>query len=49
MQLSSEDELRLNVLLANKPLAIRIHESSMTLYGMLRDGEAVRLRPERAP
>lgn len=40
MHLSSEDELRLNVLLANKPLAIRIHESSMTVYAMLRDGEA---------
>lgn len=46
MQLSSEDELRLNVLLANKPLAIRINESSMTVYGMLRDGEAsVSLNP----
>lgn len=46
MQLSNEDELRLNVLLANQPLAIRIHESSMTLYGLLRDGEvSVTLNP----
>lgn len=40
MELSAEDALRLNVLLANRPLAIRIHESSMTLYGLLPDGEA---------
>jgi hypothetical protein len=40
MELSSEDALRLNVLLANKPLAIRINESSMTLYGLLENGEA---------
>ena len=46
MQLSSEDALRLNVLLANHPLAIRIDESSMTLYGLLPDGEArVKLNP----
>jgi hypothetical protein len=31
MDLAAEDNLRINVLLANKPLAIRIHESSMTL------------------
>ncbi|MES9956536.1 MAG: sulfur reduction protein DsrS [Sedimenticola sp.] len=47
MELTSEDALRLNVLLANKPLAIRIHESSMTLYGLLESGEAtVKLNPE---
>ncbi|MEN8178792.1 MAG: sulfur reduction protein DsrS [Pseudomonadota bacterium] len=40
MELSSEDSLRLNVLLANKPQAIRIDESSMTLYGLLDKGEA---------
>ncbi len=40
MELSSEDMLRLNVLLANRPLAIRIHESSMTLHALLNDGEA---------
>ncbi|MEN8166235.1 MAG: sulfur reduction protein DsrS [Pseudomonadota bacterium] len=46
MQLSSEDTLRLNVLLVNKPLAIRIDESSMTLYGLSEKGEAkVQLNP----
>ena len=40
MDLSHEDALRLNVLLANKPLAIRIDESSMTLYGLSDKGEA---------
>ncbi len=40
MELSSEDSLRLNVLLANKPQAIRIDESSMTLYGLSDRGEA---------
>ena len=46
MELSGEDTLRLNVMLANNPLAIRIHESSMTLYGLLESGEAtVKLNP----
>lgn len=46
MDLATEDSLRLNVLLANKPLAIRINESSMTVYSLLRQGEAtVRLNP----
>ncbi|MGD2117736.1 MAG: sulfur reduction protein DsrS [Chromatiales bacterium] len=46
MDLTSEDSLRLNVLLANKPLAIRIHESSMTVYGLTATGEAqVSLNP----
>ena len=40
MELSSEDSLRLNVLLANKPQAIRIDESNMTLYGLSDRGEA---------
>jgi hypothetical protein len=40
MDLSSEDALRLNVLLANRPQAIRIDESSMTLYGLSEKGEA---------
>jgi len=40
MDLSHEDALRLNVLLANKPQAIRIDESSMTLYGLSEKGEA---------
>ncbi|MBA1330869.1 sulfur reduction protein DsrS, partial [Candidatus Endoriftia persephone str. Guaymas] len=44
--LSSEDALRLNVLLANKPKAIRIDESSMILYGLSEKGEAkVSLNP----
>ena len=47
MNLSSEDSLRINVLLANKPLAIKIHESSMTLYGLTETGEAqVKLNPD---
>jgi hypothetical protein len=46
MDLSSEDALRLNVLLANQPQAIRIDESSMTLYGLSERGEAkVTLNP----
>jgi hypothetical protein len=46
MELSSEDSLRLNVLLANQPQAIRIDESSMTLYGLSAKGEAkVKLNP----
>jgi hypothetical protein len=40
MDLSHEDALRLNVLLANNPQAIRIDESSMTLYGLSDKGEA---------
>ncbi len=47
MPLSSEDALRLNVLLANQPLAIRINESSMTLCGLRRDGEvSIKLNPD---
>ena len=46
MEISSEDALRLNVLLANTPQAIRIHESSMILYGLLESGESsVKLNP----
>lgn len=40
MDLSGEDTLRLNVLLANSPQAIRINESSMTLYALSQQGEA---------
>lgn len=40
MDLSPEDSLRLNVLLANKPQAIRIDESRMTVYGLSEKGEA---------
>ncbi len=46
MDLSPEDALRLNVLLANKPQAIRINESSMKVYGLTGDSEAmVELKP----
>lgn len=46
MDLSAEDSLRINVLLANKPRAIRIHESSMTLYGLTESGDAqIKLNP----
>lgn len=46
MDLSSEDALHLNVLLANPVHAIRIDESSMTLYGLSERGQAkVQLRP----
>jgi hypothetical protein len=45
--LASQDALRINVLLANKPQAIRIHESSMTLYGLSDKGELkVELNPD---
>lgn len=40
MELSPEDSLRLNVLLANKPQAIRIDESRMIVYGLSAHGEA---------
>lgn len=40
MELSPQDTLRLNVLLANKPQAIRINESTMTVLGLSDDGEA---------
>ncbi len=46
MELASEDTLRLNVLLANPLQAIRIHESSMTVYGLSDRGEAqIKLNP----
>lgn len=46
MDLSPEDALRLNVLLANKPQAIRINESTMIVSGLTSDGEArIELRP----
>lgn len=40
MELSSEDLLRLNVLLANDVEAIRIDEQHMTVYGLARGNEA---------
>jgi len=40
MELSNEDNLRLNVLLAQNLKAIRINEGSMTLYALTDQGEA---------
>ncbi len=49
MELSSEDNLRLNVLLANRPQAIRIDESRLIVYGLSPRGEAkVVLNPSGA-
>ena len=46
MELSAEDVLRINVLLAGPIKAIRIDESTMTLYALSDKGEArVRLNP----
>lgn len=46
MQLSNEDNLRLNVLMAQKLKAIRIDESKMELYGLTQKGVAtVTLNP----
>lgn len=46
MDLTPEDALRLNVLLANKPQAIRIDESRMTVFGLTGEGEArIELKP----
>ena len=46
MELSSEDALRLNVMLANGPQAIRINESTMTVHALSGRGEAeIRLNP----
>lgn len=46
MELSSEDALRLNVMLANELEAVRIDESSMTVYGLSPQGEtAIKLNP----
>jgi hypothetical protein len=40
MELSNEDNLRLNVLLAQELKAIRINESTMTVYALTAQGEA---------
>ncbi len=40
MELSPQDTLRLHVLLANAPQAIRINESTMTVFGLSASGEA---------
>lgn len=46
MDLSAEDSLRLNVLLANELQAVRIDESGMTLHGLSPRGESrVKLNP----
>lgn len=46
MELSPEDALRINVLLSNKPLAVRINESRNVLDGMLEDREvSIQLNP----
>jgi hypothetical protein len=46
MELSPQDTLRLNVLLASNPQAIRINESTMTVFGLSPRGEAqVQLNP----
>lgn len=48
MELSREDALRLNVLLAGELHAIRIDESAMTVYGLSARGEAqIKLNPNR--
>ena len=39
MELAPEDSLRLNVMLANKPQAVRIDESRMILYALSEKGE----------
>jgi len=50
MGLTSEDTFRLKVLLANKPLAIRIDESKLVVRGLFEKGESkVPLHPERRP
>jgi len=50
IELANEDTFRLNVLLANKPLAIRIDESRMLVYGLSEQGEAkVVLNPTARP
>ncbi|MGB0723610.1 MAG: sulfur reduction protein DsrS [Gammaproteobacteria bacterium] len=50
MELSPEDDLRLGVLLANDVQAIRIDESSRTLYALTGSGEVnVRLNPSGRP
>ena len=50
MDLSNEDSFRLNVLLANRPQAIRIDESKLIVYGLGPQGEAtIRLNPNTRP
>lgn len=50
IELSNEDNLRLNVLLANQPQAIRIDESRLAVHGLSARGEAcIQLRPTARP
>ncbi|NCC27117.1 MAG: sulfur reduction protein DsrS [Gammaproteobacteria bacterium] len=50
MDLANEDSFRLNVLLANRPQAIRIDEGKLIVYGLGPQGEAmVRLNPNARP
>ena len=50
MELASEDLLRLNILMANRPLAIRLDEGTLTLWGLMATGEAkVSLHPPAKP
>jgi hypothetical protein len=50
MELASEDNFRLNVLLASKPKAIRIDESKLVVCGLTDKGEAkVELKPTGRP
>jgi len=50
MDLSHEDSLRLHVLLASQPLAIRIDEVRMRVQGLTERGESsVQLNPNTAP
>ena len=50
MDLSHEDSLRLHVLLASQPLAIRIDEGRMRVQGLTERGESsVQLNPNTAP
>jgi hypothetical protein len=50
MDLSPEDSLRLHVLLASQPLAIRIDEGRMRVQGLTERGESsVQLNPNTAP
>ena len=50
MELSKEDSFRLNVLLANRPQAIRIDEAKLIVHGLSPQGEAtIRLNPSTRP
>lgn len=50
MELTNEDSFRLNVLLASKPLAIRIDEGRMSVHGLSARGESrVELHPATRP